>query len=199
MGLVRVTSDSPTGPRAPWRQVLLIIVPGIQRAWCRVECIVDTEWRCGISMSWIRKSRGHWWRWSRQKKYSLGTGYLLGLQTGTCTQVLYWSRAGTMESYPPSTLLSPVEECHLLVLTDLSRESHFCSLLAGGTACSSRVPTAVSSSLLRLEPEVGTLLSHCILISLWRGKTYHKINWSTLGGSLLPYIWKMFKELKLFL
>lgn len=166
-------------------------------AWRRVECIMDPEWRCGISMGWIRKLGGHWWQWSRQKKYSLGTGYLWGFRLGPTPKC--FDRAGMMESCPSSILLSPVEECHLLVLTDRSRVSHFCSLLAGGTACSSRVPAAVSSCLLRLEPVVGTLLSHFISVSLWRGKTYHKINWSTLGGSLLPHIWKMFKELKIFL
>lgn len=124
MGFGCVTSHSPTGPRAPRRQVLLIMVPGIQHAWCRVECIVDTEWRCGISMGWIRKLGGHWCWWLCQKKYSLGTVYHWGF-TLRPTPKCFTDRAGMMESYPPCTLLwlaclGPVEECHLLVLTDLS-------------------------------------------------------------------------------
>lgn len=96
--------------------------------------------------------------------------YHLGFRLGP-TPTCFTDRAGMKESYPPSTLLwlvclSPVEECHLLVLTDLSRVSNFCSLLAGGTACSSTVPAAVSSCLLRVEPAVGTLLSHFIPVCL---------------------------------
>lgn len=142
VGFGVVTSDCPSGPRVPWRWVLLILVslepnmPGIE---CSVLWLLN-EVRCGINMGWIRKLGGYWWPWSLQTKYSLGTACLWGF-------CWWWGRLGPIHKcltgglaqwnhthvHSPSPALwlvciSPEEGSCLLI--DLSWGSHFLQLVS---------------------------------------------------------------------